>query len=242
MCTVTVIPHERGVRVLCNRDEHRTRPVALPPQIYDLGGHLAVFPLDPKGGGTWIGVNDVGIVISLLNLTRATPPTGIRPKCSRGLIVRDLLHCVSLAHAISIAEGLNPRAFEAFRLVIVHGGRVAVVTSHGTASIRSTEQPLDRPLLFTSSSLGDAVVGPARQRLFERMVVRNSRGWLDGQTRFHQHQWPQCPEISVRMERRDALTVSRTAIDVTNERRQLLYEAPLDGSTSERVRECCTLH
>jgi hypothetical protein len=30
MCTVTVIPQERGVRVLCNRDERRMRPLALP--------------------------------------------------------------------------------------------------------------------------------------------------------------------------------------------------------------------
>ena len=242
MCTVTVVPHDRGVRLVCNRDEQRTRSVALPPQIYDLGGRLAVFPLDPQGGGTWIGVNDAGIVISLLNLKGATPATRNRTQGSRGLIVRNLLHCASLPHAIALAENLDPRAFEAFRVVIVHDGRVAVGTSDGIASIRCTEQRLDRPLLFTSSSLGDAVVGPPRERLFERMVVRNSTGWLGGQTRYHQHQWPHRPEISVRMERRDALTVSRTTLDVTNGNRQVLYEAPLDGAAPERVRECCSLH
>ena len=240
MCTVTVVPREGGVRVLCNRDEQRTRPLALPPRIHDLGERLAVFPMDPQGGGTWIGVNDTGLVVALLNAHPAIRTIGNNATRSRGHIVRELLQCESLRHAIAEAERLDPRAFEPFRIVIVHDNRVAVAASHPPASLRCSERPFDGPLLFTSSSLGDALVGAPRQRLFERMVLRSRGGWLAGQTRFHQHRWRQRPEVSVRMERRDALTVSRTTIDITNRERRVLYEAPLDAE-SDREPACCSL-
>jgi hypothetical protein len=198
--------------------------------------------VDPHGGGTWIGVNDAGVTVALLNAHRTDRNGNGGSTLSRGLIVRQLLHCVSLHEAIDAAENLDPRAFEPFRVLMVHNGRVVVATSDGTGPIRCTERPLDGPLLFTSSSLGDAVAGPPRRRLFERMVVRSRVGWLAGQAEFHRHQWPQCPEIGIRMERRDALTVSRTAIDITDRGRHLLYEAPLDGTAAERVLECCFLH
>jgi hypothetical protein len=156
-------------------------------------------------------------------------------------VVRDLLGCQSLQHATAAAQDFDPRAFEQFRVVIVHHGRVAVATSDGTA-IHCTQPALHEPLLFTSSSLGDAIVETPRRRLFDRIVVRNRGGWLAGQARFHRHQWSRRPEISVRMERRDALTVSRTSIDVTNDRARLLYEAPLDVGVPARVQEWCSLH
>ena len=241
MCTVTVVPRDCGVRVLCNRDEQRTRPLALPPRIHDLGGRFAVFPVDPQGGGTWIGVNDSGLVVTLLNAHPATRRSGNTATRSRGHIVRELLRCESLRHAIAGAKSLDPHSFEPFRVVIVHDNRVAVAASHPSASLRCSERPLDGPLLFTSSSLGDALVRAPRQRLFERMVVRSRVGWLAGQSRFHQHRWRQRPEISVRLERRDAVTVSRTTIDVTTRERRLLYEAPLDAAESDRVPACCSL-
>ena len=242
MCTVTVVPHERGVRLFCNRDERRTRLAALPPRIYDLGSRLAVFPVDPQGGGTWIGVNDAGVMVALLNVHRRNHAPEEQPRWSRGLIVRELLHCRSLPHATAVLESLDPHAFEPFKVIIVHEGLVAVATNNATARIRCTRRALEGPLLFTSSSLGDTLVRPPRQRLFQRMVVRNGAGWLAGQARFHDHQWSRCPEVSIRMERNDALTVSRTRIDVTNDTRQLLYEAPLDAATPDRVHEWCSLH
>jgi hypothetical protein len=245
MCTVTVVPQAQGARLLCNRDERRSRPAALPPEIHDLRGRLAAFPVDPQGGGTWIGVNDAGLIVTLLNVQRTSDgrrDDASRKRRSRGLVVRELLRWTSLPHATAAVESLEPYAFEPFQVVIVYEGRVAVATSDAAGPIRCTQQTLDEPVLFTSSSLGDALVGLPRRRLFERMVVRSRTGWLDGQARFHDHQWSQRPEISIRMERRDALTVSRTSVDVRTDRRQLLYEAPLEAATPDRVRKWCSLH
>ena len=80
MCTVTVVPHETGIRVMCNRDERRSRPAALPPQVHDLGGRLAAFPVDPRGGGSWVGVNDAGIVVTLLNVSGPSHSSSKEPR------------------------------------------------------------------------------------------------------------------------------------------------------------------
>ena len=226
MCTVTVVPDGRGVRLVCNRDEQRTRPAASPPQIHALGARRAVFPLDPQGGGTWIGVNDAGLVVALLNRQPSAVGPDL-PKRSRGLIVRQLLHLGSLPAVAAAIGTIDPCGFAAFEIVTWHDRHVAIAASNGTEPIRISQRPLDAPLLFTSSSLGDALVASPRRRLFQRMVDRSRDGWLKGQARFHDHQWASRPEISVRMERPDALTVSRTTVDVENGVRHLLYEAPV---------------
>ena len=243
MCTVTVVPYDSGVRLLCNRDEQRTRLPGLPPRIHDLSGQRALFPVDPQGGGTWVGVNDSGLMVALLNLRPTFRARTIADARSRGLIVLDLLRCRSLPEAIATASAVETDRFVSFRAVMVHAGELAVATSRGTGLIHCTQQPLRNPMLFTSSSLRRRVVERPRRQLFERMVLPGgSDRWLEGQGRFHDHQWPRSPEISVRMERPDALTVSRTRIDVTNGTRQLLYEAPVKVGGTDRVHQCCSLH
>jgi hypothetical protein len=242
MCTVTVVPHQKGIRVMCNRDERRSRPAALPPQVHDLGRRLAAFPVDPRGGGSWVGANDAGIVVSLLNVSGPSQSSSQVPKRSRGLIVREVLRCGSLSDVLETVAVLDARQFDMFRLVAMHRLTAVDVTTDGVRTAIRPQITIDAPLLFTSSSLGDALVEAPRQQLFQEMVVERRSEWLRGQARFHRHQWPLRPEISVRMERDDALTVSRTIVDVTRARRSLLYEAPVTVDASRAVREWCFLH
>jgi hypothetical protein len=242
MCTVTVVPHDSGVRLLCNRDEQRTRLPAISPRVHNLSGQRALFPVDPAGGGTWVGVNDSGLMVALLNLRPARSTRTVAAR-SRGQVVLELLRCRTLTQAVVTASTLDTETFEPFRAVMVYAGALAVATSSGTGLIHCTQQRLDAPVLFTSSSLPDTAVEPPRRQLFERLVLAGeSRRWLESQSRFHDHQWPDRPEISVRMERPDALTVSRTRIDVTNRSRQLLYEAPVQVGGTGEVHRCCSLH
>jgi hypothetical protein len=103
-----------------------------------------------------------------------------------------------------------------------------VVSSNGlTLSVETMD--ISRPLMLTSSSLGDDLVEAPRRRLFERLVLKNERAWSAAQTRFHAHQWRSRADISVTMERQAARTVSRTCISVTSQASEVCYD-PLDSA------------
>ena len=101
--------------------------------------------------------------------------------------------------------------------------------------LSSEASTLTMPRLFTSSSLGDALVDVPRGGLFEQLVIEDRGSWLRGQFRFHRHRWPHLPELSVEMSRADAATVSRTVIDVSADEIHLSYE-PLSTETIPAVR------
>jgi uncharacterized protein with NRDE domain len=228
MCTVTIVPlDDNGFRLVCNRDEQRTRADACPPVRRPVGGTLAAFPIDPVGGGTWIGVNDAGIGMAILNRmpgVKCSPLRAFAPARSRGLIIPGLLRHRSLDTAIEAARVVIGRGhFARFSLLIVDAHRVGVFSNDGDV-LSGDVLSLSHPLLFTSSSLGDEVVEEPRRRLFESLVLKESTAWLLGQFRYHRTQWTARPDISVLMERIDSRTVSRTVIDVSLGEASLHYE------------------
>lgn len=225
MCTVTLVPREDGFRLTCNRDERRTRPVALAPRLYVLPARVALFPVDPPSGGTWVGINDAGLAMTILNRTIDAAPLALRlaPR-SRGAIIPALLKHARLADALEAAAALDPACFGLFCLILVQRPTVGVVTSDGR-SVSIEVSRLRRPAMFTSSSLGDSLVAEPRRGLFERLVLHDERSWLRGQRRFHRHRWTRRPKVSVMMERPDARTVSQTVIDVTRVGIGLRYAA-----------------
>jgi hypothetical protein len=182
----------------------------------------ATYPQDPESGGTWIGVNDDGLVAALLNRTAVEDGPRLSPP-SRGSIVPALLACVSIARALNVYDALDLSLFQPFRIVLAHRSTVAVLAGPRTNSPAELFS-LARPVMFTSSSLGDAVVERPRRRLFEQLVLRGD-DWLRGQLQFHRHRWARRPEISVHMSRQNAATVSRTTIDVTSRSIDVQYES-----------------
>jgi len=235
MCTVSVVPRADGFRLLCNRDEQRQRPAALAPTRHSVDNTTAVYPIDPVGGGTWVGVNDAGLAVALLNRSpsgMSMPPS--YELSSRGLIAVALLAIRTVQEASAACASLTLPMFNPFRVVVVQGKRAATLTSDGrTLTLLSFE--LLRPFMVTSSSLGDDLVTAPRAALFERLVVNahragDERRVLDGQARFHAHRWPDRGAVSVMMERPDAHTVSRTAVSVSGRDIELHYDA-LDGTT-----------
>jgi hypothetical protein len=220
---VTIVPVANGFRLGCNRDERRDRAPALPPAVHGLSHRTAIFPVDPAGPGTWVGVNDTSLAAALLNRsTDSTAPPGRGRRRSRGLIIPYVLECASLAEALHRGAAMDPRDFHRFRLAIVQRGRVATLTSDG-AELAVEVTDLARPMMLTSSSLGDALVEEPRRRLFERLFAGEDRSWVQAQSVFHRHQWQSRRGISVRMERADAKTVSHTFVSVTGSAIELRY-------------------
>lgn len=229
MCTVSVVPLDDGFRIACNRDERRTRATAVPPQRHRVPGGASVWPVDPESGGTWIGVNDAGLAAVVLNRSPAShslrrptdDPAPSRP--SRGTIVPALLREERLTDALESVRRLPIPELDPFTLLLLQGGGVAIVSAIA-GRLFSNVAGLTRPLLLTSSSLGDHLVIAPRRTLFARLLARFTDP-LRAQAALHRHRWSRRPEISVVMSRADAATVSRTVVDVTPGRIRMRYQA-----------------
>ena len=245
MCTLSVIPPfaGRGLRLVVNRDERRTRAAAWPPRYVRHDSGSAVWPVDPDSLGTWVAATASGLVLALVNLNRfqatATPAIAaamrrvtdaehrMSARTSRGHIIPALVAARSLEDAARQFARLDLTPFSPFRLCIAHGALVALHEWDGS-SRRSAERTLHAPWMISSSSLGDHLVEPPRSRLFAELLARHADPW-DAQDHLHQHAWPDRRELSVLMTRATARTVSRTAIVVGDEVVTMSYAPVIDG-------------
>jgi uncharacterized protein with NRDE domain len=114
------------VVVGANREEVYARP-GEPPQVLD-GPLRSVGGRDPVAGGTWLAVNERGVLVAVTN--RRGGPLPPNPR-SRGLLVRDLLGCPGSREAIELAQrelgggryaGCNILVADRERAAVLHGG------------------------------------------------------------------------------------------------------------------------
>jgi hypothetical protein len=118
MCTLVLLrrPGAAWPLVLAaNRDELASRP-ARPPGRHWPDRADVVAGLDVEAGGSWLGVNDHGVVAGVLNRTGTLGPAA--GKRSRGELVLEALdHADAAAAAQALAE-VDPDAYRPFNLVI----------------------------------------------------------------------------------------------------------------------------
>lgn len=152
MCTVSIIAMSRskpgddaqsgrGFRVMCNRDELRQRPPAMPPEwrtIHDgtpgsaNGSGRAMWPTDLAAGGTWFAASERGLVLSLLNYN---PDFGVRLPAedlaiSRGLVIPSVIEGGDAETASARVALLELERFAPFRLVAMSPGPDAKTDPH----------------------------------------------------------------------------------------------------------------
>lgn len=217
MCTATIIPLQGadGFRLVMNRDELRTRSPALRPAAIELeSGIRAVWPTDADAGGTWIAANDRGLALGLLN-GNPEPAPSLPPRetlISRGLIIPSLVSCEEAREVIRGVQMLDVHRYAPFRLIAADRSVIADAVWDGLR-LRVSQCAM-RPVCFVSSGLGDRVVAP-RLGLFRRWLARHG-ATVPAQDAYHEHQWPDRPEISVKMSRRDARTISVTSVEVSH--------------------------
>ena len=118
MCTLVILVrpgHAWPVLIAANRDEQRGRPSA-PPGRHWPDRPEVVAGLDLEADGSWLGINDHGLVAAVMNRTGTL---GAQPgKRSRGELVLEALdHAEADAAAGALAD-LNPDAYRPFNLVV----------------------------------------------------------------------------------------------------------------------------
>ncbi len=129
MCLLAILYKlvpEAPILVAANREEQYDR-ASLPPSIQS-GKPRVLCGLDQEIGGTWLGVNQHGMVVAASNRAKIMPTFAPR---SRGLLCRDLLRCTSARKAADLAikelgtlkyEGVNFIIADAQTGWVVHGG------------------------------------------------------------------------------------------------------------------------
>src|SRR6185312_4596435 len=117
MCTVSFLPLKQGFFLAMNRDERKTRPRALPPRRHKTGARVSLYPSE-RSGGTWIGVNDSGMVLALINWY--AKPQRDRSLClSRGIVIPELLAANDLKEMSAALKNLPLTRLNPFRLVAI---------------------------------------------------------------------------------------------------------------------------
>lgn len=129
MCLLALcfrVVEDAAVVVGANREEYYQRG-GEPPRL--LSGSLrAVAGVDPVAGGTWLGVNENGVLAAVTNRPKLQTPAQPR---SRGLLVRELLTCPSAAAAADHAAralqhdsyaGANILCADAGQAIVFHAG------------------------------------------------------------------------------------------------------------------------
>jgi Transport and Golgi organisation 2 len=122
MCTLVLLrrPGTAWPLVLAaNRDELASRP-ARPPGRHWPDRAEVVGGLDEQAGGSWLGVNDHGVVAGVLNRPGTLGPAA--GKRSRGELVLEALDHADAAVAARALADLDPHAYRPFNLVIADNG------------------------------------------------------------------------------------------------------------------------
>jgi hypothetical protein len=118
MCTVVLLRRPQApwpLLLAANRDELRSRPWR-PPARHWPDRPDVVAGLDVQAGGSWLGVNDDGVVAAVLNRVGSLgPATGKR---SRGELVLEALDHADAAAAANALIDLDPDAYRPFNLLI----------------------------------------------------------------------------------------------------------------------------
>jgi hypothetical protein len=229
VCTLSLIPAvgQRGLRLMINRDERRSRPLAWPPMIDEAGGVTLLAPTDSLGTGTWVAAASTGILYALMNASASRPLAPRAGTTSRGLVIRAVAPAADVGAAAERLRTLALSLVAPFRLFAIDEDQLVTWTWDGHR-LDAAAEAIAGPRLFASSSLGDHLVEEPRRRLFAALLESDSDMWR-AQDRLHLHTWPDRAHLSVNMSRRDACTVSRTTIVRGATRVEMSYAPVLEG-------------
>jgi len=120
-----------------NRDELLSRKGMVPRLIE---GQIPIYaPIDPKEGGTWIGVNQAGLVVAILNRISEKEWDVAGPR-SRGLICLDALRKASAGDVLAmVRQEVGRRLYNKFTLLCMDAEHAFVARYDGDDSLSWVE-------------------------------------------------------------------------------------------------------
>ena len=209
MCTLTYRLHKTGYELFFNRDEQRSRALAVAPKLNST--LKAIYPVDPIGKGTWIAVHQSGLCLTLLNYYQAEKQHASDTFYSRGEIILTLLE--SADNVVQSLQNMCLKHYQAFQICIFPADLALdknVLRCFVWDGFNLVEKQQTLPI--TSSGVDYEQVYQARKIAFEQQVISSP---AQSQELFNYHQSTQSEgKLSVQMSRKDAKTVSLSRISV----------------------------
>ena len=231
MCTLSFLPDGEDFVVGMNRDEQRSRTLALPPKVHTNDNLLAVYPSEPCGG-TWIAANQSGIVLSLLNWYAANSRQLAAKQKSRGDVIPQLIFereiiCMTTRLRKFDLTGVHP-----FRLVGISQPQRSICEWRWDG-----HNLIDLVFSWTrkhwfSSSLSDSSAERHRGAACTTAALAANPHdplWLDALHRSHR---PAPGPYSICVHRQDAATVSYTKVSFVGGALTMAY---VSGSPCEKL-------
>jgi hypothetical protein len=212
MCTVTWRREPGGYALFFNRDELRTRRPASPPEVRTHGRLRCLHPVDGDAGGTWIGVNEAGVTVCVLNHYAADLAPRGDARSSRGHLVIALLACPSAAAVAEECARIDCAEFRPFVLLVLGRDESARSFVYGGGALQAGDAEAV-PFLSTSSYRTEDVVR-SRRSCFDRILAGRPAASAGEHLALHRSHDPERGPYSICMHRPDAGTVSLTRVDV----------------------------
>ncbi|MCW8335220.1 NRDE family protein [Vibrio paucivorans] len=249
MCSVSWLVDEGGYQVFFNRDEQKSRALALPPTQLQVSGVEVLMPVDPVGNGSWISMNEFGLSLCLLNNYQGVMPCqSLKTEAShegilldgsimqgslvsRGLLLKHLSSCVNSQQVKEAFVMLNLNQFAPFTLLVFdsqlnsQNPSVQALEWDGRhSSIHNTDCPL------FSSSVDLNAVSAYRLQVYQSLTKQGKS--TESLLAFHTHHHASQPHMSTCMHRDDAQTVSFTHLRVEGGIQRMAY---VPGSPCENL-------
>jgi uncharacterized protein with NRDE domain len=118
MCSVIILSrpdHDWPILIASNRDEMHERPWD-PPGRHWPDRPDVVAGRDKLAGGSWLGMNDFGVVAGILNRRNTLGPQ--EGKRSRGELVLDALDFADAEAAVAMLQELDAKAYRPFNMMV----------------------------------------------------------------------------------------------------------------------------
>lgn len=220
MCTVSWLLNELGYDVFFNRDEQKSRSIALPPEINKINQINCLMPIDPDGRGSWIATNEYGLSLCLLNFYQnGWTKSSLK---SRGLLVKELSCLCTIDDVIEMLNLLDMSCYAPFSLLLfssdltLTSGQIINFQWDG----KLLSQKLSESPVISSSILFQDVLLERQQTYLSIMSHCPSieKAWL-----YHASHMPHKGSMSVCMHRTDASTVSFTHLSVRCDEINMIY-------------------
>ena len=134
MCTVVIHRDPKApwpVVLAANRDEMSGRPWRPPARHWEDHPHV-IAGIDEEAGGTWMGVNDDGLLAAILNRPGSLGPAP--DKRSRGELPLEALSHAEAREAAEALSHLDGRAYRSFNLLVADAREGFWLKSKGDTS------------------------------------------------------------------------------------------------------------